>query len=691
MAADNGFFGRMTALVGWKGPNRSAVPEDESRPKTGDVFSRSGETFIVPDQYDKQLALNTDTILRTEGAQDLRLYENLLDDDVAFSTFQQRRLAVVSHDWEVIPGDEDDPRSVEAAEHLRLQLKQIPFDRICNNMLFSVWFGYSVGEFVWKVGPDGKIWIDDVIVPDRRWFGFTESGKLIFSPTLSNIGGQEVPANKFWVARTGASHDFAFYGLGLAHWCYWPIWFKRQVIKFWCVYLEKLGFPTVLGGFNTNWNETEKVDFMKTLIGIGRDRAARVPEDQFDKIKVIESSRNAGTTSYQEFVTEQNDAIMRVVLGQTSTSKANPQGLNGNGAEVHADVKAEIIKADADLLSETFVAAKWLTRWNFGDDVAPPRVYRVLEAEEDLDAIAERDVKLDGIGIKRTEESIAEVYGPGYEKAEEPDPVAVPAGMLPGQVPPAAANDDDREQMRNSFAAQDIAPLYVYRRLINARDVLAWARSQGIKNLVPAKELHVTCLYSKAPVDWFELSGGWSWEGGLEVSAGGPRKVEELDEGAVVLRFASAELVWQHKEKIEKGASHDFPEYLPHVTLSYDPQVDLSTVEPYNGKLVFGPEIFEPLETDDIFGALDFSASESDAIDRLAKIMAEETNPILLEFASQLATSLEGIQSAEGMRIALLEAFEKMPAEILAKASGLPMLAERMAAESGLEHKIDLG
>lgn len=526
----------MGGLIGWSGPNREAVPEDDSAPDTKNIFSRSGETFLVPGSYLNTIATNDDSVLAREGNQDLKLYDNLLDDDVAFSCFQQRRLAVVSHEWEVIPGDDEDPRSVEAADHLRLQLKQISWDRICNNMLFSVWFGYAVAEFAWKIGPDGKIWIDDILVPDRRWFGFTESGELRFSPASGFAGGLEVPANKFWVARTGASHDFAFYGLGLGHWCYWPIWFKRNVLKFWAVYLEKLGFPTVLGGFDTNWNDTEKNDFMKALIGIGRDRAARVPMDVFDKIKVVESSRSGGgTSSYLEFVTEQNEALMRIIVGQTSTTKATPQGIGGKGAEVHADVKAEIIKADADLLSESFPAAKWLTRWNFGEDVAPPRVYRVLDEGEDIDAIAERDVKLDSIGIKRTEESIGEIYGPGYEKVEPPVPVVMPALG----APPAANND-----------------------------------------------------------------------------------------------------------KIDFAALVD---------------------------------------------NIDFDAAEGDAIDRISRVLAEETNPILLEFASQLKDSLVGITSAEGMRIALLEAFEKMPAERLAAASGLPLLAERMAAASGLEEGVDIG
>jgi hypothetical protein len=105
--------------------------------------------------------------------------------------------------------------------------------------------------------------------------------------------------------------------------------------------------------------------------------------------------------------------------------------------------------------------------------------------------------------------------------------------------------------------------------------------------------------------------GGEDWgsdgKGNLTVNPGGPRIVEALgDKGAVVLLFGSSPLSWRHEAMKREGASHDFPEYQPHVTITYDPgNVDLSKVEPYRGKLVFGPEIFEELDTDYTPGAKD--------------------------------------------------------------------------------------
>jgi hypothetical protein len=66
------------------------------------------------------------------------------------------------------------------------------------------------------------------------------------------------------------------------------------------------------------------------------------------------------------------------------------------------------------------------------------------------------------------------------------------------------------------------------------------------------------------------------------------------DKGAVVLLFASNDLKWRHDAFKEAGASFDFDEYQPHVTITYQVPagLDLSKVQPYTGPLKFGPELF---------------------------------------------------------------------------------------------------
>jgi hypothetical protein len=150
----------------------------------------------------------------------------------------------------------------------------------------------------------------------------------------------------------------------------------------------------------------------------------------------------------------------------------------------------------------------------------------------------------------------------------------------------------------------DAAPrsLYVSRKLLNGDAFIKWAKGQGFKTTVPANELHVTILFSRTPVDWMKMGAGWDQDadGKVKIAPGGARLVEKLgDKGAVVLLFASSPLSWRHEEMVRNGASHDFDEYQPHVTITYEgSDVDLSKVEPYRGELVFGPEIFAEVVDD---------------------------------------------------------------------------------------------
>lgn len=108
-------------------------------------------------------------------------------------------------------------------------------------------------------------------------------------------------------------------------------------------------------------------------------------------------------------------------------------------------------------------------------------------------------------------------------------------------------------------------------------------------------DLHVTIAYSTQPVDWFAV--GESWSPKLEISAGGPRQMEAFgDDGKYkALLITASELRWRHAEIVERGASWDWPEYQPHISIQIGGDIDLSEVEPYQGKIILGPEVFEEL------------------------------------------------------------------------------------------------
>ena len=183
------------------------------------------------------------------------------------------------------------------------------------------------------------------------------------------------------------------------------------------------------------------------------------------------------------------------------------------------------------------------------------------------------------------------------EKIPEAERYDFESDPAPDGSDPSALTEPDADN------TNDAAPrtLYVQRKLLNGADLIAWAKSQGFTDTLPADELHVTVLYSKQPVDWMKMGHSWQTEdgGNLTVAPGGARLVEPLgDKGAIVLLFNSGELIWRHQDMVRNGASHDYDEYQPHVTITYSGAPDLANVEPYRGELIFGPEIFEELDED---------------------------------------------------------------------------------------------
>lgn len=177
-----------------------------------------------------------------------------------------------------------------------------------------------------------------------------------------------------------------------------------------------------------------------------------------------------------------------------------------------------------------------------------------------------------------------------------------PRGKAKAGITLASAPDDQKAAI--SKAAPDPSPLYVSRNVENAGDLIAWAKKQGFDTTLPADELHVTVAYSRVPVDWMAAGESWSGDPGgkITVKPGGPRQLAAFGPtgDAAVLLFACNDLKWRHDQLLDMGCSWDWGGYSPHITISFAAPagLDLSKLQPYQGEIVLGPEIFAPLVDD---------------------------------------------------------------------------------------------
>lgn len=403
-----------------------------------------------------EIVSNPDTVLVSLGGE-LKNYAKLLRDDQVHSLLEQRQDALIAAEWEVVPGGEDS-RDREAADFLRGQLMALNWDAITRRMHKGVLYGYSVAECIW--GMDGnKITLDAVKIRKPWRFGFGKDGELKLRVNAQTF---LMPERKFWIAVWGADDDDSPYGQGLGHALWWPVYLKRNGAKFWAAYLDKFGSPSVKSKYPAGATEKEKATALEAAKAFRNESAVAVPEG-FD-VELIEAAKNSGG-SYEEFLKYWDGAIAKIILSQTGTTQ---QGQYSGTAEVLNDVKSELVKADADLLCESFndTVAAWLTEWNFPGAKAP-QVWRKVPNTRREEAQRAADKGAYEIGLELTDDAINRRYGEDW-KRRAAAPVSVPSDSPAFAEPGRDEPDEIAEQLESVTNAAGTGMINMIRAELDA-------------------------------------------------------------------------------------------------------------------------------------------------------------------------------------------------------------------------------
>lgn len=365
-----------------------------------------------------------ETLAARGGAKGYALYDEIERDGHAYAVLQKRRMAVIARDWVVEPAS-DAPRDQEAAEVVRAQLAKLGLDKVTLDLLDGTLKGFAVGEVMWK--RDGAAIVAHKVIPrgQHRFTFDAETGKPRLLTRDAMLTGIELPERKFLVYSFGGKDESPF-GLGLGTRLYWYAWFKRQIATGWLVYVDKFASPTVVGEYQPGTPLEQQRKLLQAAQAVAQEAAVVIPQGLV--LKLMEAARTGGADAYERFLRYCDEMISEIVLGETlSTSQGTGKGSQA-ATETHNEVRKELAKADADLVSGGPVAelAGWITDFNV-PGANPPTVYRVFP--EDLTARATRDGLIRKLGFKPTADYIERTYGDGWEPetAAAPQADAAPA------------------------------------------------------------------------------------------------------------------------------------------------------------------------------------------------------------------------------------------------------------------------
>lgn len=350
-----------------------------------------------------------DTLLQRGGGKGLKIYDEIERDGEVYSALQKRKLAVIGRPWQVDPAS-DSARDKAAAEMVKRNLTRINFDTVTLNALDAILKGFSVGEIIWA--QDGKEFIIDRILPrNARRFTFDLDYKPRMLTWQNLMVGEELPERKFIIHSFGGKDGNPF-GLGLGTRLFWPALFKRQDISSWLVFLDKFASPTAVGHYNPGAPQSDVDDLMEALESISQDTGIAIPEGM--KISFLEAARSGGSDAYERMARYMDEQIEKIILGDGSGKGSG--GALAAAAITKKEVRIELVKADADLLSDTLnsTISRWLVEINM-PGAGVPRISRIVEEPADLKEKSERDKNIHAIGYRPTLPYIHETYGGTWE------------------------------------------------------------------------------------------------------------------------------------------------------------------------------------------------------------------------------------------------------------------------------------
>ncbi len=344
----------------------------------------------------------------------LELAEDMEERDLHYlAVLSTRKEAVAQLDPIVRPASSE-RNDVKLAAFVHEALVERQFDLELLNILDAIGKGFSVTEIIWD--QSGRQWLPERLLwRDPHWFMFDWiSGEQILVRTLRTEGPPIAvyPYSEAATVAPGACVSPALVGIqpatallyafkfvthiarakaglpirgGLARAAGWSYLFKSYALKDWAAFAEVYGQPLRVGKYGPGATEEDKQALLSAVANIGTDAAAIIPDSML--IEFTEAKTAAASAElYERFCQYLDAQVSKAVLGQTLTTEV-PRGSGSRAAaQVHDQVRRDILASDAKRLAATLNRdlVRPIVDLNYGPQRHYPRLTLNLTDDVDL-------------------------------------------------------------------------------------------------------------------------------------------------------------------------------------------------------------------------------------------------------------------------------------------------------------------
>lgn len=423
----------------------------------------------------------------------LTLAEEMEERDPHYlSVLATRKHAVSGLEFQVEAASED-AADVAMAEEVRALFAGDDFADDVEDLLDGLGKSYSVSEIIWDLSE--RQWRPKRYEHrDPRWFTVDRVSRRELRLITEESPNEGVPLAPFkFIAHKPRVKTGILLRNGLARVVGFMHLCKAYALKDWMAFAEVFGMPLRVGRYGPNATPRDVYILRQAVANLGTDAAAVLPESM--KIEFQEIGNVQGGKDLYHSLCEYFDMqLSKAVLGQTNTTDAQSGGLGSGQANVHNEVRKDILRADTRQLCSTLNRdlVRPFVDLNYGPQKKYPILRLPIPEPEDVTAITDAVVKLVPLGLKVGMATMRDKIGiPDPDEDEEllSAPVPPPSPFAGGGGPGALGGDAEalkqaaNAAQRRQPGARNVAQIQA-ERLDQEADPAMTAMIDQIKALV---------------------------------------------------------------------------------------------------------------------------------------------------------------------------------------------------------------
>lgn len=378
----------------------AGVSNDINSPVMGEVFRQFDHTLV------------------SKGAADVHLYDSVLRDAHAFSVTEKRVDAYAMRPWSLVLAKDASAYDKKAAAFVDRVLRSLDLARIRKETGITKFvYGYAPSEVMYA--REGRnVVITDVVSRDPNRFLVDKEGNIRLRTWANNWPGEVMPNRKILWATFNKRNNNP-YGRGLGEILWWLVWFKREQQKQFVTFSHRFASPTVVATVSGTGQALE--DAMEAANGVSGESEVVVSENV--KLSLLESTRHGSEMVFLNGIKLWNDEMSKAAGVETTSTAVGEHSVKSNGG-VSDDLRTIQMRTDAAASDrEIDVLSKWLIELNF-PGAKVPRCATDITDPNKAKKQAELDAVVFSFGYRRTQESVDEIYGAGFEPIHSDEPAA---------------------------------------------------------------------------------------------------------------------------------------------------------------------------------------------------------------------------------------------------------------------------